>query len=126
MTTTDSKSSNLWKKIKNSRVKEWIFVAILAALLCVLVVSIFKKEESEQTLSSISAQEQKLTEILQSIDGVGKVQVMIGEGEGEAVKVVVVCDGGKDLRVIMDVREAAASAVGTHENNVKIYVRENN
>ncbi len=126
MTTTDSKSSNLWKKIKNSRVKEWIFVAILAALLCVLVVSIFKKEESEQTLSSISTQEQKLTKILQSIDGVGKVQVMIGEGEGEAVKVVVVCDGGKDLRVIMDVREAAASAVGTHENNVKIYVRENN
>ena len=37
--------------------------------------------------------------------------------------VVVVCEGANNLQVVIDVREAVASAVGTQEKNVKIYLK---
>ena len=45
----------------------------------------------------------------------------IYETEDGVQSVVVVCDGANDLRVVLNVREAVASALGTQEKNVKIY-----
>ena len=117
----------VWEKIKGVRLREWLIVGLVAIILLIFVVVVFKKEDSTPQMTVMGTEtEQKLALILGKIDGVGEVQVMIGEGEDGQKSVVVVCDGAKSLQVIMDVREAAAAAVGTHENQVKIYMRENN
>ena len=117
----------VWEKIKGVRLREWLIVGLVAIILLIFVLIVFKKEDSTPQVTVMGTEtEQKLALILGKIDGVGEVQVMIGEGEDGQKSVVVVCDGAKSLQVIMDVREAAAAAVGTHENQVKIYMRENN
>ena len=60
---------------------------------------------------------------LQEIDGVGEASVIVYEKEGDVENVVVVCEGANDLRVVMNVREAVASALGTEQNSVKIYLK---
>ena len=117
---------NVWGKIKTMRLREWLIVAGIAMLLLIFVVVIFQKEEKTSSVAVVGTDtEQKLASILGNIDGVGEVQVMIGEGEDGQKSVVVVCDGARSLQVIMDVREAAAAAVGTHESQVKVYIKEN-
>ncbi|MBR4942709.1 MAG: hypothetical protein IKZ28_01650, partial [Clostridia bacterium] len=58
--------------------------------------------------------------LLEEIEGVGDASVIVYENEGTK-NVVVVCEGGRDLQVIMNVRAAVASALGTDEKSVKIY-----
>ena len=118
---------NLWSKLKNGRIKEWLFVLLFAAVLCVLAWVVFydNRTDAATDVTTLGTDtEKKLTAILEQIEGVGEVEVMISEEEEPTV--VIVCDGGKDLQVIIRVREAAAAAVGTKEQNVKIYVRDNN
>ena len=130
MKTATYENGTVWKKLKNGRVKEWLWIVVLAVLLCVLAVVVFRGNDEETTTTAMQTEktqnEQKLTTLLQGIDGVGQVDVMICEGEDGVESVVVVCDGAKDLRVIMDVREAVSAALGTQENKVKIYLKENN
>ena len=117
----------IWEKLKNKRLREGIAVVLVIILIFVLVVFVVGKENTAQNVSVQGTEtEQKLASILREIDGVGEVQVMIGETEDGLKSVVVVCDGARSLQVIMDVREAAAAAVGTQENQVKIYIRGNN
>ncbi len=61
--------------------------------------------------------------LLEEIEGVGEANVMICENEEGVQSVVVVCDGANDLRVVINVREAVAAALGTEENAVKIYLK---
>ena len=61
--------------------------------------------------------------MLQEIDGVGDASVIVYEKEDEIESVVVVCEGANNLRVVLNVREAVASALGTEEKAVKIYLK---
>ena len=117
-----------WEKLKIKRLREYVWIAVVVLLLLILVFFAFKGEDekSKNVMSQGTETEQKLAAILGEIEGVGEVQVMIGETEDGQKSVVVVCDGARSLQVIMDVREAAAAAVGTHQNQVKIYIRGNN
>ena len=117
-----------WEKLKIKRLREYVWIAVVVLLLLILVFFAFQGEDekSKNVMSQGTETEQKLAAILGEIEGVGEVQVMIGETEGGQKSVVVVCDGARSLQVIMDVREAAAAAVGTHQNQVKIYIRGNN
>ena len=45
------------------------------------------------------------------------------EEEDEVKSVVVVCEGAKDIRVVMEVREAVATALNTQQKSVKIYLK---
>ena len=104
-------------------------ILILGAIAFVLILAtwwVFSKENntsSTSVVTTMSENERKVCHILQQIDGVGDVSVMICETEDGVQSVVVVCDGAKNLKVLMNVREAAAAAVGASEKSIKIYLK---
>ena len=104
-------------------------ILILGAIAFLLILAtwwVFSKENntsSTSVVTTMSENERKVCHILQQIDGVGDVSVMICETEDGVQSVVVVCDGAKNLKVLMNVREAAAAAVGASEKSIKIYLK---
>ena len=104
------------------RAFEGIVLAAAGIALCLLIGVVFTKEK-DANVSIMSDEECKLVSILEQIDGVGQTQVMIGSSEDGEKRVVVVCEGADHISVIMDVREAAANALGIDEKFVKIYLK---
>ena len=95
----------------------------LALALLFAVWRVFYAEETVSVATTLSPTEEKISKLLQEIDGVGQAEVMIYETDEGVQSVVVVCEGANNLQVVIDVREAVASAVGTQEKNVKIYLK---
>ena len=109
----------------NGRTKDVLWVSIVALILFLACFLVFGKEEVVESVAMVqmSEKEQKISQILQEIDGVGEVSVVVCEEEDEVKSVVVVCEGAKDLRVVMEVREAVATALNTQQKSVKIYLK---
>ena len=109
----------------DGKLKDILLLSILALVLIFAAWKIFDTDESEEriTVASGSENEQKICRLLQEIEGVGDADVMICETEDGVQSVVVVCDGARDLQVIINVREAVAAALGTDEKAVKIYLK---
>ena len=112
-------------KFVSARRKELLILLAVAALLGFAVWKIFGQSTDAQTNEAVSlnATEQKLCALLREMDGVGEADVMICESEDGVQSVVVVCDGADDLRVVINIREAVAAALGTEEKAVKIYLK---
>ena len=108
--------------MKRFRFKEILLLCGLAVLLVIACYEVFVKDEKIKSVSG-SVEELRLKEILQTIAGVGEAEVMIGESENGVKSVVIVCDGANNLSVLIDLREAAAAAIGIDEKNVKIYLK---
>ncbi len=106
-----------------ARRREIILLCILALILGIAVWKFFYDPAKETVNTSATESEKKLSALLAEIDGVGEAEVMICEDEDGIKSVVVVCEGAKDLRVMMDIREAVAAALGTEEKAVKIYLK---
>ncbi len=124
MSSQERKEKGRWSALLRGKVKDLLWIAILAIALFYTAWKIFKGDEKDQTASlQLSDTEVKVSRILQEIDGVGEANVVVYEENGEVKSVVVVCEGGNDLRVIMDVREAVAATLGTEEKVVKVYVK---
>ena len=112
------------KFLANGKIKDVLIIGVLAIVLIIAVWKIFSKEDtSVETTSMRTENEQKVSNLLSEIEGVGDAEVMIYETEEGVQSVVVVCEGADDLQVIMDVREAVATALGTQEKAVKIYLK---
>ena len=108
----------------DNRIKDICILAVLALVLVFASWKIFGSEkEVEETASTLSQTEEKISRLLEEMDGVGEASVMICETEEGVQSAVVVCEGAKDLQVIMDIREAVASALGTKEKAVKVYLK---
>ena len=108
-----------------SRKKELILLVILLLALVFVAWKILGKKDSNTPSSQQwTESEVKVMQILREIDGVGDASVMVCETEEGVTGVVVVCEGAKDFRVITDVREAVATALGTDLKSVKIYLKE--
>lgn len=122
--TTELNINNNRKINLTSRLKD---ILVLCGLGLVLMVAVWKvfytKESSAYSASGLSENEQKVSRILQEIDGVGEANVMICESEDGVESVVVVCEGANNLQVVINVREAVAAALGTEEKAVKIYLK---
>ena len=108
----------------NDRVKEISILALVALTLIISTWMIFHTEE-ENVSTSVNATEteKKVARLLEEIEGVGEAQVIVYETEEGPKNVVVVCEGANNLRVVMNVREAVAAALGTEEKAVKIYLK---
>lgn len=120
-------NDNLGKRLtdkQKERIKEVLLLCGLAMLLIIVVWQVFGKK-SKNTSSEItySEKELKIARLLEKMDGVGDAEVMIYEGEDEVESVVVLCEGAEDIRVIMSVREAVATALGTEEKKIKVYLK---
>ncbi len=109
----------------DGKLKDILLLSVLALTLIFAAWKIFDTDESVETLNAVSGSEseRKVSLLLQEIDGVGEADVMICETEEGVQSVVVVCEGAKDLQVIINVREAVAAALGTEEKAVKIYLK---
>ncbi len=109
----------------SGKVKDILIVCALALALLITAWSVFRgggasKEAAEFTLSE---KETKVMRLLREIEGVGEASVIVCEDEDEVKSVVVVCEGAKNLQVIMDVREAVSAALDAPQNAVKIYLK---
>ena len=109
---------------KDGKVKDLLILGVLAICLLVATWSVFHSDEGETTSATVLTEnEHRVVRILEEIDGVGQASVAVCETDGGVESAVVVCEGAKDLRVVMDVREAVAAALGTKQNSVKIYLK---
>lgn len=114
------------KKFRYEKWKNWIIIGLIAlAFLCVAYWLFHKNDEKNIATSQYTQTESelKIKRLLQEMDGVGEAEVAVCETEDGVQSVVVVCEGANDLRVVMTIREAVASAVGTQEKSVKIYLK---
>ena len=101
--------------------KDLLLIGILAIALLFAISCVFEKNEEKTVPSSMTETERKVSRLLQEIQGVGDAEVIVCETEEGTKNVVIVCDGAKDIRVILDVKEAVAAALGTDEKYIKIY-----
>ena len=106
----------------DGRIKDVLLLFVLAITLIFAASQIFHEDPSEETLVvNLSETEAKVIRILEEIEGVGDANVIVCETEDGKKNVVVVCEGAKNLLVVMNVREAVAAALGTEQNAVKVY-----
>ena len=109
---------------RKERIKEALFLCGLAMLLIIVVWQVFgKNSKNASSEITYSEKELKVARLLEKMEGVGDAEVMIYEGEDEVESVVVLCEGAEDIRVIMSVREAVATALGTEEKKIKVYLK---
>ena len=109
---------------KNGKIKDILLLATLAFILIFASWKIFYQEDNVETSVAIQTEtEKKIGLILQEIEGVGEASVAVCETEEGVLGAVVVCQGANNLKVIMDVREAVATALGTEEKAVKVYLK---
>lgn len=113
------------RTLVDGRLKEILLLSVLALVLIFAAWKIFYTDETNDAATAFSGSEseRKVSRLLQEIDGVGEADVMICETEDGVQSVVVVCEGARDLQVMMNVREAVAAALGTEEKAVKIYLK---
>jgi flagellar biosynthesis component FlhA len=122
----ENKAVSERKKRLNGKIKDLLIIGGLALLIVFAAWKIFYQEEQidgQTSVSTLSESEEKVSRLLEEIDGVGEAEVMICETEEGVEGVVVVCEGAKNLQVVMDIREAVAAALGTKQNAVKIYLK---
>lgn len=117
-------TKNAGKKIFDKRIKDFLLLAAFAILLLFVAGKVFQSDKSQTTYSeNLSETEERVLRLLREIDGVGEADVIVYETKEGVQSVVVVCEGANDLKVIMDVREAVAAALGTEEKSIKIYLK---
>ena len=108
-----------WKKL---RLKEVVLLSILSILLLIGAWLVFS-EKTSTTYTASTDTEKRLVAILEKIEGVGEVEVMLSDTEDGERGAVIVCEGANDIRVLISVREAVATALGVQQKNVKIYLK---
>lgn len=115
--------SRLWKL--NGKTKDVLLLILLSFAIVFSVWTVFSFGEQTDTPVNVSATEteQKLARLLSCIDGVGEAEVIVCETENGVQSVVIVCDGAKNLQVVINVREAVSAALGTEQSCVKIYLK---
>ena len=119
----NNKAVNLSKQF-NGKIKEIVVLSIVAFLLIFAAWQIFHTNDGKST-STIqpTAIEMKVMRLLEEIDGVGEAEVIVCETEDGIQSVVVVCEGANNLRVVMDVQSAVATALGTNEKMIRVYLK---
>ena len=117
------------KKVVKGKWKDAIMLILIALVLAIAVWMVYgengRQQESLVNATTISKtdEEIKLTAFLSQIKGVGDVDVMIYKTETGETSVAIVCDGANDIHVQMDIREAVATALGTTQQAIKIYLK---
>ena len=111
---------------RKGKIRDLLLMGGLALLIVFVSWKIFDDTKTPSGQTSVVTQsesEKKVSRILEEIEGVGEAEVMICETENGVEGVVVVCEGAKNLKVVMDIREAVSAALGTKQNAVKIYLK---
>lgn len=113
-------------KVKSfiNRYKKIIIVSGLLVLLIAVAIILFGGSSQSFNVNSSSTRtetELKLLRILSEIDGVGKAEVMITEGDEGVEGVVIVCEGANNIMTRNDVINAVKVALNVEKNNIAVY-----
>lgn len=107
------------------KTRDIVILIVCAVLLLVIGWSVFhsKNNDAATGTEGYSANEWKAMRILQEIEGVGAASVVVSEDSDGVHSVVVICEGARNISVVMDIREAVATALNTSQKSVKIYLK---
>lgn len=120
----EKRATSGFLKRSNAKIKDLALLFVLGMTLIAVAWTVFRGgDTTTSVMESMTDTEIKVLRILQEIDGVGEANVVVCETKEGVESVVVVCQGANDLRVVMNVREAVATALGTTEKSVKIYLK---
>lgn len=103
-------------KLKEGKYSAYILLAIFAAILLFALAVYFDKEDASGTTT-----ETRLEQIIGQIDGVGKLDLMVNEADGEILGVIIVCEGANNLSVRLDIINAVSTALGISRASIQIY-----
>ena len=101
------------EELKAARKIEW-----LLALLAIAVLLLTRMGDGLSTASYQTDQEKRLGAILSRIDGAGRVEVMISEGEDRGV--LIVAEGAHDLHICLQLQYAARTLLGVEASMIEI------
>ncbi len=121
------KNNSVIKKlrgIKNIQIIALIFI-IAVGLIIYSSVTTANRGTSDGTNSVMTAEEQRLSAVLSSIDGAGTVEAMITSRDGDIVGVIVIAEGAESITVRLKLLDAAACALGVSKQIVNVYSRKN-
>ena len=107
------------------KTRDIVILIVCVVLLLVIGWSIFHSKKNDTAIGAegYSANEWKAMRILQEIEGVGEASVVVSEDSDGVQSVVVICEGARNISVVMDIREAVATALNTSQKSVKIYLK---
>ncbi len=104
-----------------------ITVAVIAAVLLVAFDVLTQDRDSRrQIIDDDGGTEMTLSEILTDIDGVGEVDVMIRQGEDNAISgVIITADGAGDPVIKENITRAVAAVYNIPASNVVVFEKRN-
>lgn len=117
------KGSELYKKIlavKNLRI---IVLSIIIAMGLIIYSGVATNTKTEE-VNYMDDEENRLASVLESIDGVGAVQVMITRNDGQISGVLVIAEGAENISVMLKLLDATSTAMGVDKSIVEVYQME--
>lgn len=115
----------------NRIISEKRLVTLILMLACgaALVLMSYRMKETPQTeraqdvAYAAGSIEERLSQVLSMIEGAGKAEVLVTQGETGVVGVLVVADGAQDLTVRTELMRAAMTALDIPAESVEVFVR---
>lgn len=117
------KGSEIYKKIlavKNLRI---IVLSIIIAMGLIIYSGVATNTKTEE-VNYMDDEENRLASVLESIDGVGAVQVMITRNDGQISGVLVIAEGAENISVMLKLLDATSTAMGVDKSIVEVYQME--
>ncbi len=115
------KSLPIVKKLGKIKNLQLIAAVLIIAVALVIYSNVALKSESETAAeSTMTEEEERLSNILENIDGAGEVEVMISRKGDEVVGILVIAEGADDISVILKLQRATVSAMGVDKSVVEI------
>lgn len=112
------------EKLRGARHIEWVLLAVMLAALVLLLTD----EPADSGYESTSL-ERRMESVLSSIEGAGRVRVLVNSpeatavfsgGSGSAGGVLVVAEGADDLKVCMELQRAVKALLGVEAGQIEI------
>ena len=110
--------------VKNIQIIALIFI-IAVGLIIYSSVATAKASAQDDNRSVMTEEEQRLSAVLSSIEGAGRVETMITSRDGSIVGVIVIAEGAESITVRLKLLDAAACALGVSKQIVNVYSRKN-
>ena len=117
------KTNGVYKKIlavKNLRI---IVLSIIIAMGLIIYSGVATNTKTEE-VNYMDDEENRLASVLESIDGVGSVQVMITRNDGQISGVLVIAEGAENISVMLKLLDATSTAMGVDKSIVEVYQME--
>lgn len=114
------------KVIERLKSKKWLVLLVAALMLSLLGFYVLKRTESSSATQTTTAvtrteTEQKLCNLLESIQGVGQTEVYVNEEDNVVLGVVVVCEGADNIWVKNDILNVVSTALNINKSLIAIY-----